>query len=243
VLINKAMAEKFWPGKDPIGRKLWPSYDASRQLEVIGIVGNIRSFGLASNVRCEVYRSIEQSPWDAMTVVIRTKNNDPRKIMPVARQILASIDPALPVSNVQTLEDVVSASVSQPRLMSALSGLFGALAGLLSMVGIYSVMAYNVRRQRREFGVRIALGAGRDDISNMVIRRGLQLVLLGTIIGSLGAWIFAGLLKSMLMDVKPTDPLIFAGTVFVVILVGLLASYLPARAAARIDPMITLKDE
>jgi putative ABC transport system permease protein len=242
-LINKAMAEKFWPGLDPIGRKLWPSYDTSLQYEVIGVVGNIRSFGLASDMRCEVYRNIEQRLQDAMTVVMRTKNRDPRKIMPIARQVLASIDPGLPASQIQTLDEVVSASVSYPRLMSALSGLFGMLAGLLSMVGIYSVMAYNVRRQRREFGVRIALGAGRGDIRNMVVRRGLQLVLLGTIIGGFGAWFFTDLLKSMLIDVKPTDPLSFAGTVVVVILVGLLASYLPARSASRVDPMIALRIE
>ncbi len=243
VLINKAMAEKFWPGKDPIGRKFGQGTDVKQWFEVVGVVGNIRSAGLAQNSLYEFYRNIEQSSFGAMTVVIRTKGADPKAVIPVARQIVNSIDPALPLTQIQNLDQVVADSVGQPRLLSALTGLFGGLAGLLGMVGIYSVMAYNVRRQRREFGVRIALGADRAMVSKLVLRRGAVLSLVGVAVGAFGAWSVTGLLQNLLNDVKSTDSVVFAGTAVMVLVVGLLASYLPARNAARVDPMIVLRTE
>jgi putative ABC transport system permease protein len=243
VLINKAMAEKFWPDKDPIGRKFGQGNDVTQWFEVVGVLADIRTAGLARGSLYEFYRNIEQSSFGGMTVVIRTKGADPRAIVPVARQIVNAIDPALPITAVQTLEQVVADSVGQPRLMSALTALFGGLAGLLAMVGIYSVMAYNVRRQRREFGVRIALGANGADVSKLVIGRGLILTVLGVTIGAGGAWFLTRLVETMLNDVKPTDPAVFIGTAFTVLVVGLLASYLPARSAARVDPMIVLRAE
>src|SRR5206468_2394617 len=127
--------------------------------------------------------------FSSMTVVIRTAAEDPTSIMPTARQIVASIDPALPVSAVQTMEQVVTESVGQPRLMSALTVLFGGLAGVLAMVGVYGVMAYNVRRQRREFGIRLALGADRARVRNLVVGRGLVLAGIGVGVGAAGAWL------------------------------------------------------
>ncbi len=243
VLINKAMADKFWPDKDPIGRKFGQGKDLTQWYEVVGVVGNMRSAGFERNSLYEFYRNIEQSSFGAMTVVIRTKGADPKAVTSVARQIVNSIDPALPLTQIQTFEQVVGDSVGQPRLMSALTGLFGGLAGLLAMVGIYSVMAYNVRRQRREFGVRIALGADRPAISKLVLGRGMVLSVIGVAIGAFGAWSATGLLQSLLNDVKPTDPIIFVGTAVMVLVVGMLASYLPARSAARVDPMIVLRTE
>lgn len=152
------------------------------------------------------------------------------------------IDPALPIARVQTLEQVVAGSIGQPRLMSALTGLFGGLAGLLAMVGVYGVMAYNVRRQRREFGIRLALGAAQRDVRALVVGRGLILGIAGVAVGAFGAWLLTGLLRTLLHDVKPTDPAIFAGMAAAVLVVTTLASYLPARAAGRVDPMVVLRD-
>jgi predicted permease len=242
VLINQAMAAKFWPGKDPIGKRFGTGADTSGWHEVVGVVGDVRSFGLARNTPFEFYRTIEQSAFASMTVVIRTTADDPTSIVPTARQIVASIDPALPISQVQTMEKVVTESVGQPRLMSALTVLFGGLAGLLAMVGVYGVMAYNVRRQRREFGIRIALGADQARVRNLVVGRGLVLALSGVALGALGAWLLTGLLRTMLNDVKPTDAAVFAGTAVAVVLVAVVASYLPARSAGRVDPMIVLRD-
>ncbi len=242
VLVNQAMADRFWPGKDPLGKRFGQGSDLSMWYIVVGVVGNVRSEGLARTTPFEFYRTIEESPAPAMTVVIRTRGEDPTAVIPTARQMVASIDPALPLANVQTMEHVVAESVGQPRLMSALTALFGGLAGLLAMVGVYGVMAYNVRRQRRDFGIRLALGADRARVRNLVVGRGLTLAFAGVTIGAVGAWLLTGLLKTMLNDVKPTDLTVFAATAAAVLVVVLVASYLPARAAGRVDPMVVLRD-
>jgi putative ABC transport system permease protein len=242
VLINQAMADKFWPGKDPIGKRFGQGTDPSKWYEVVGVVGNVRSYGLARVTPFEFYQSVEENPVSSMTVVLRTRADDPTTIVPTARQILGSIDPAMPIANVQTLEHVVSESVGQPRLMSALTVLFGGMAGVLAMVGVYGVMAYNVRRQRREFGIRLALGADQATVRNLVIGRGLLLAVAGVAAGAVGAWLLTGVLKTMLNDVKPTDVTVFLGTAASVLLVAVLASYFPARAAGRVDPMVVLRD-
>jgi ABC-type antimicrobial peptide transport system permease subunit len=140
------------------------------------------------------------------------------------------------------MEQVVAQSVGQPRLISALTTLFGSLAGLLAMVGVYGVMAYNVRRQRKDFGIRLALGADDGRVKKLVVGRGLTLAVAGVLLGFAGAWALTRVLTTMLNDVKPTDPTIFAGTAVAVLIVAAVACYLPARAAARVDPLIVLRD-
>ena len=242
VLINHAMAEKFWPGSDPIGKRFGQDPDRSRWYEVVGVLSDVRSLGLARNTPYEFYQSIEESSFNAMTVVIRTRADDPLTIVPTARQVVASVDSTLPISQVQTMEHVVGESVGQPRLMSSLTVLFGGLAGLLAVVGVYGVMAYNVRRQRREFGIRLALGADQARVRNLVVGRGLMLAVAGVVLGTVGAWLLTGLLKTMLNDVKPTDAAVFVSTAVAVLVVAVLASYLPARSAGRVDPMVVLRD-
>ncbi len=242
VLVNQVMADKFWPGQDPIGKRFGQGNDRTRWYEVVGVIGSIRSLGLTRSSPFEFYRTIDQASFGSMTVVIRTRAGDPTTIIPAVRQIVASIDPSLPITQVQTLESVVAGSVGQPRLMSALTALFGVLAGLLAMIGVYGVMAYNVRRQRREFGIRLALGAGESSVRNLVIARGLLLAAIGVAIGAVGAWLLGGVVAALLNDVTPTDPAVFAGTTVAVLVVATLASYLPARSAARVDPMVVLRD-
>jgi predicted permease len=242
VLINQAMADKFWPGQDPIGKRFGQGSDRANWYEVVGVIGSIRSLGLTRNSPYEFYRTIDQSSFGSMTVVIRTRGGDPIAAVPAARQIVASIDPSLPITQVQTMEAVVAGSVGQPRLMSALTAVFGVLAGLLAMIGVYGVMSYNVRRQRREFGIRLALGAGASSVRNLVVGRGLVLASAGIAIGAAGAWLLGGIVASLLNDVKPTDPSVFAGTTVAILVVATLASYLPARTASRVDPMVVLRD-
>ena len=241
-LINKSMAEKFWPGEDAIGRRFGSGTDRARWFEVVGIVGDIRSFGLARATPYEFYRTIEQQSAASQTVVIRATIDDPSSLIPTARQIVRSLDPALPVTGVQTMEEVVAASVGQQRLVSAMAAVFALLAALLAMVGVFGVMTYNVRRQRREIGIRLALGADRSDVRTLVIVRGLKLAVLGSLAGALGAFLLTGTLQTMLNDVTPKDPLVFAGTALAVIVAALLASYLPALSAGKTDPMIVLRD-
>jgi predicted permease len=243
VLINRAMAEKFWPGQDPIGHRFGQGSDRTQWYQVVGVIGNVRSYGLSRDVPYEFYRTLEQASFGSMTIVARTRNADPKTVVSTARQIVTSIDPGLPLTNVQTMEDVVAASVGQPRLISALTALFAGLAGLLALVGVYGVMAYTVRRQRREFGIRLALGAAQSKLRHLVVIRGLVLASAGVLIGALGAWVLTGVLQTMLNDVKPTDPLVFVGTAGAMLVVALAASYLPARAAGRVDPMIVLRTE
>jgi len=242
VLVNSAMAEKFWPGQDPVGKRFGPGNDRSTWYEVVGVIGNMRSMGLARTSPYEFYRTLDQNTFNPMTIVIRTLADDPTAVMPAARQIIRAMDPMLPITQTQTMETVVANSVGQPRLMSALTGLFGVLAGLLAMIGVYGVMAYDVRRQRREFGIRLALGADARRVRNLVVGRGLALATIGAAIGAFGAWLLSGLLSALLNDVKPTDLWVFAGTALAVLIVATLASYLPARAAARVDPMVVLRD-
>ncbi len=242
VLINQAMAKKFWPDQNAIGKRFGQDNDRAAWYEVVGVVGDVLSVGLAANTPYEFYRQIDQSSYNGMTVVLRTTSDDPTSVIPAVRQIVRSMDPSLPITQIQTMETVVANSIGQPRLMSALTALFGGLAGLLAMIGIYGVMAYDVRRQRREFGIRVALGADAPRVRNLVVGRGLILAAIGIAIGAAGAWALGGVLRTLLNDVTPTDPRVFGATTAAVLTVAFLASYFPARTASRVDPMIVLRD-
>lgn len=242
VLINRTMAEKFWPGEDAIGKRFGQGTDRSQWWEVVGIVGDTKSFGLAAQQPHEFYRSIEQSMFPAQTVVLRATTDDPAGLVPTAKEIVRSLDPALPVTGVQTMEEVVTASVGQQRLISAMAAVFALLAALLAMVGVFGVMTYNVRRQRKELGIRLALGADSGVVRRLIVIRGLKLAALGCALGALGAYLLTGTLQTMLDDVTPRDPVVFAGTMAAILMAAFLASWLPARSAGRTDPMIVLRD-
>jgi predicted permease len=243
VLINQAMADKFWPDEDPIGKRFGQGRDLKTYYNVVGVIGNIRSFGLAVKSPYEFYRTTDQVPYDAMTVVLRSSGVEPSSLIPSARAIVAGLDPNLPVTGVQTMEEVVSASVGQPRLLSALSGLFGALAGLLAMVGIYGVTSYNVRRQRREYGIRLALGADPGAVRRLIVRRGAAVAAIGIAVGAVFGLLLTRVLASMLNDVKPTDPAVFLGNAAMVLVVSMVACYIPARWAGRVDPAMVLRND
>ena len=242
VLVNKTMAEKFWPGQDPIGKRFGQGTDRSQWFEVVGVVGDIKSLGLARQTPYEFYRTIEQQTVNAQTIVLRASTSHPSSLIPTAKEIVRSLDPALPVTGVQLMEDVVAKSVGQQRLISAMAAVFAILAALLAMVGVFGVMTYNVRRQRRELGIRLALGAEGGAVRRLIIARGLKLAALGSAAGALAAYLLTGTLSAMLNDVAPRDPMVFAGTVAAVLTAALLASWLPARSAGRTDPMIVLRD-
>jgi predicted permease len=243
VLINQTMADKFWPGEDPIGKHFGQGRDLKTYYTVVGVIGNIRSFGLALKIPYEFYRTTDQVPVSSMTVVLRSSGVDPAALIPSARAIVSSIDPNLPLTNVQTMQEVVAASVGQPRLLSALSGVFGALAGLLAMVGVYGVTSYNVRRQRREYGIRLALGADPAAVRRLIVRRGAMVAASGIAIGAVAGVFLTRLIESMLNDVKPTDPSVFLGNAAIVLLVAMAACYVPARWAGRVDPALVLRND
>lgn len=242
VVINQAMAEKFWPGQEALGKRFGQGSDLTKWYEVVGVIRNVRSFGLAAAAPFEFYQTLEQAPYRTMTVVLHAASGEPERLIPAARQIVASLDPTIPITAVQTMDAVVAASVGQPRFLTALSSLFGGVAGLLAMVGVYGVMAYNVRRQRQEFGIRIALGASERDVLRTVLGRGFRLAAIGVTLGLIGAFALTRLLESMLNDVKPTDPGVFGLITATVLAVTSLASFIPARQASRVDPIVVLRD-
>lgn len=241
VLVNKAMADKFWPGEDPIGKRFGQGSDVSKYYLIVGVIGNVRGIGLAQSVPYEFYRSIDQAPPPSMTAVIRTAGVDPAAIIPSARQIVSNLDPNVPVTAVQTMDEVVSASVGQPRLLSALSSLFGGLAGVLAIVGIYGVTSYNVRRQRREFGIRLALGADARAVRRLIVRRGAVVSIVGIALGTGAGLLLTRVLQSMLNDVSPADPSVYVANAALVLLVSMAACYIPARWAGRVDPAVVLR--
>jgi predicted permease len=243
VLVNQAMADKFWPGEDPIGRRFGQGGDPKNYYTVVGVIGTTRSFGLAAKSPYEFYQTTDQVAVGGVSVVLRSTGVDPASLIPSARSLVSSIDPTLPVTAVQTMEEVVSASVGQPRLLSALSGLFGALAGLLAMVGVYGVTAYNVRRQRREYGIRLALGADPSAVRRLILGRGALMAAAGIAIGCAAGLLLTRAMGSMLNDVKPTDPAVFAANAALVLVVSMAACYLPARWAGRVDPAVVLRNE
>jgi putative ABC transport system permease protein len=242
-ILSERTAEKFWPGQNPIGRRFFRGSGTDAPVEVIGVARDVRTYGLARTSPYLMYISINQESFRAMTVVLRSQSADPTTVIPGARKIVASIDPLLPMARVQTMTDVVGRSVTQPRLLSWLSGLFGGLAGVLAMVGVYGVMAYTVRRSRREFGIRLALGADPAAVRRLVVRRGLLLGTLGVALGAAGALLLTRTLQALLDDVKPTDPPVFLGTALALLLVSVAAGFVPALQASRTDPNVVLRTE
>ena len=242
VLVNRTMAEKFWPGESAIGKRFGQGTDRKQWWEVVGVIGDTRSYGLTRRSPYEFHRSLEQNGRSAQTVVLRVASDDPASIIPAAKEVVRALDPALPVNRVQTMEEVVGASVGQQRLVSAMASLFALLAALLAMVGVFGVMTYNVRRQRRELGIRLALGAETSAVRRLVMQRGLKLALIGSAVGAFAAWLLGGTLQTMLDDVQPQDPMVFALAAGAILTAALLASWLPARSAGKTDPMIALRD-
>jgi putative ABC transport system permease protein len=242
-IITKGTAEKFWPGQNPIGRHVADAVATAPipWITIVGVVDDARTFGLSEKVPYQMYLPADQAPNAAMTVVLRVAADDPGVVMPAVRGVVSSVNPTLPVAKVQTLKSVVSQSVSQPRLISLLTAVFGTLAGVLAAVGVYGVMAYNVRRDRRQFGIRLALGADPARVRRAIVARGLALGGLGVVIGGLGAYWLTGLLRSMLSDVKPNDPWIFGGTAVSLLIVSVAACAWPALQAGRTDPMVALR--
>jgi predicted permease len=245
-IISERTAEKFWPGESPLGRRFSRGGQFGGDntvLEVVGVARDVRTYGLQAASPYLMYLPAEQEPFGAMTIVIRTAANDPSSVMPAVRQIVQSMDPLLPVARVQTMAQVVAQSVNQPRLIAALTTLFGGLAGLLAVVGVYGVMAYNVRRERREFGIRLALGADPRRVRRLVVRRGIVLGGIGVALGAGGALLLTRTIQAVLAEVQPTDPMVFALSGAGLMLAAVLAGYIPALQASRTPPIVALRSE
>ena len=226
------LARRFFPGQDPVGRKLLMGVvppDKPAQLPIAGVVGDVRGVALDAGVEPEIYFSFYPQ---SATVLARVKV-DPLSLAAVARRELGALDPALPVSRVGTLEEMLDASLARRRFAANALGLFSAIALALSAVGIYGLIAYNVSRRAREIGLRAALGARQADILRMVLGEGLALAGAGLVLGLAGALALTGVMRGMLAGVSATDPATLGGAAFALLVVALIASYAPARRASR----------
>ncbi|HEX5474290.1 MAG TPA: ABC transporter permease [Vicinamibacterales bacterium] len=240
VVINQAMAERFWPGADPIGRRLVSVYHPARPLEVIGVVGNVKDFALDEDSPAEMY-----SPygwWNTMNLVLRG-GLDAAGLAAAVRREVATIDPEVPVYGLTTMSGLVAHSLGRQRFELWLFGLFAAMGVALAAIGLYGVLAFSVGSRTHEIGVRLALGAERGRVLRLVIGQGLTLVLLGLAIGTAGSMALTRVMAVLLYRVSPADPLTFAAVSAVLLLVGAAASAVPAIRATQVDPVVALRSD
>jgi putative ABC transport system permease protein len=242
-IINRTMADKFWPHQDPIGKHFAHNDPHPKWFTVVGVVGDVLQYGLDQTATApEAYFPEYQDESSYLAVLVRTAGR-PLDQLPTVRRVIHELDPQLPVANPRELEEVVTGSSSQQRFLALLLGLFAGLALLLAAVGIYGVIAYSVAQRTHELGIRIALGAGGRDLLRMVVGEGLRMALAGVIVGLAGAWGLTRFIASLLYGVRPSDPVTFAAVPAVLILVAVLACFIPALRATKVDPMVALRYE
>jgi putative ABC transport system permease protein len=244
-VINAAMARRFWPGEDAVGKRLGLGSPRFPIMTVVGIVADIKHFSMRENPEPEMYVPYTQKPWPSMRTMqfaLRTKA-DPSSIATSVSDTIHSLDPGLPVAKVAPLQAFVDDSMTQPRFAVLLLSSFAALALLLATIGMFAVISYSVAQRTQEIGIRIALGAAHHDVFAIVLAQGARLVGLGISIGLVAAFALTRLMTSFLFGVRPTDPLTFAAVSLLLVGVTLLACYLPARRATRVDPLVALRYE
>jgi len=242
-LISDSLARQSWPGQDPIGHTLeFGNMDGDvRLLTVVGTVGDVHEYGLDAPPRPTVYVNLLQRPFPAVTVTMLTDAN-PQLVTAAARGILQDLNPQIPPT-FRTLSQIYSASLGSRRFNLILVGFFGMVALLLATTGVFGVMAYSVSRRTREIGVRVALGARSRDVLTMILGQGLRTILIGIAIGFAGSLAITRTLQSLLFGVTATDPVTFAAVILLLLTTALLACYIPARRAAKVDPIVALRYE
>jgi putative ABC transport system permease protein len=244
VIVNQALARRYWPGEEALGKRITKGDPQKnpRWITIVGIVGDVKHRGLDVEARPEFYFHQPQYPDRSMILAVRTVA-DPRSMASTVRQEVRRVDKELSVANVRTVQKVISDSVAPRRLSTVLLGIFAGVALALASVGIYGVLSYLVTQRKHEIGVRMALGAERKDLLKLVVGQGLRLAILGVGIGLAASLLLTRFLESMLFGVRSTDPLTFVLVPLVLMSVALLASYIPARRATKVDPMVALRYE
>ncbi|HZR56091.1 MAG TPA: ABC transporter permease [Terriglobales bacterium] len=243
ILISQSMAKRIWPGENPIGKRLTLTFAPEKSREVVGVVGDVKQDGLdVTEPIATLYVPIAQSPLSHMSLVMRT-SSQPATLVSAIANAVHEVDREQPVLDVITMDDILADSLSPQRFNMLLLATFSGLALLLAAIGIYSVLAYSVRRRVREIGVRMAMGAQRGDILRMILGQGTRLALIGAAIGTIAAFGLTRLMTSQLFGVAPTDPITFLSVTTLIVLVALVACYIPARRATKVDPMVALRYE
>ena len=242
-IINEKMAREYFNSANPIGKRIrvLPS-DSGPWRTVVGVVSDVRSASLEMKVRPQVYLPYAQVPWDSMTLVVKTEG-DPVAFEPAVRSAVNALDPSLPIAKVRTMKQVVSEATRGRRFNMALLVSFAGTALFLTVIGVYGVVSYLVIRQQREIAIRLAVGAGRDDVMRLVLRKGMKPVCIGGLVGIGGSFVAGRLIASQLYGVSAYDPATLVSIITLLGSISLLACSLPARRAARVDPMVALRYE
>lgn len=247
VIVNERFANKFFPGRNVIGKRIKPGFAADnsgeKMREIVGVVGNVKHLSLKNEDSPEMYLPRTQIPFDIMSIVIRTNVSNPNTLTSAVRKELAEIDAAIPLRSVRVFDEYISRSLARPRFNALLLSVFAGTALILTAIGIYGVMAYSVSQRTNEIGIRMALGAAHSAIFRLVVGQAMTLVAMSVGVGLIGAFAATRLLNSLLFGVGAWDPLTFALIVLLVSGVAFIAAWLPARRAARVDPVIALRAE
>jgi predicted permease len=248
-VINETAARRYWANDDPIGKSIrYYPRETSPTIQIVGVVGDVRSAGAQRPAPPSVYVPFAQAPrapyyeGRMMTFVLRTAA-EPSAIVSSARAAVASVDAGLPLANVRSMEEVVADTANQPRFTAIVMTFFASVAFVLAAVGLYGILAYSVQQRTREIGVRVALGAGRREIFRLIVGNGMGLALLGILVGIPAALMATRLMIGVLTGVTSTDPLTYVAVVTLLAASAFLASYLPARRATRVDPLVALRTE
>jgi putative ABC transport system permease protein len=247
VIISDMFARQYFPNEDPIGKRIKPGISTiededSPMREIVGVVGDVRNRSLNLESKPAYYVPQTQVPLSQMVVVIKTVG-EPHSLISAATKEVAAMDQDLPVFAVKSMDEYLSASVAAPRFSTTLLSIFAAVALVLTVVGLYGVMSYSVAQRTNEIGIRLALGAQSRDVLLMVVKQGSRLILLGLVIGLAGAYALTRLIESLLFGVTAKDPFTFAAVAVLLAIVALLACYVPAWRATKVDPMEALRCE
>jgi putative ABC transport system permease protein len=245
MIIDETFARRFFPGEDPLGKRIDEDGSRTRHsfFEVVGVVGSVKHASLSADARPAMYVSYEQSGWLSMTLTVRTAAGDPANLAAAVRREVSAVDKDQPVTKISTMGETFARAVAPQRFNMLLLGIFAAVAMILATVGIYGVISYTVSQRSREMGIRIALGASRRDILKLVVGQAMLMALVGVVVGLAGALALTRLMSGLLYGVSATDPSIFVSISLLLAAVALLASYLPARRAMKVDPIIALHYE
>jgi putative ABC transport system permease protein len=243
-LINETLQRRFFPGEDPIGKRL-NTGNEQRPIwnEIVGVVGDVKYNGLADEIQPAFYQPLAQAQSSGIYLSLKSGVADPLSLTAAVRNVVKSVDNEVPLALISTMEQRLAVATAQPRFRATLIALFASLALILACVGIYGVISYSVAQRTHEIGIRVALGAEARDVLRLVIGHGIRLVLTGVMLGLSGAVALTGLLKTLLFGVSTIDPLTFAGVALLLTAFALLACWIPARRATKVDPMVALRCE
>src|SRR2546425_2252219 len=246
IIIDEEFAKRHWPHQNPLGQRVripWGEREKQPIVTIVGVVGRVKENRLSDQGgMVQAYFPIYQQTLRNMAVVVKT-TTEPGAMVTTMRQQVSQLDPALPIFGIQTMREIRNNNVAPERLNLGLLGGFAALALILAIIGLYGLLAFTVTQRQREIGIRMALGAQRFDVLNLVVGQGMRLILAGVVIGLLGSFALTRVLASVLFKVEPTDPLTFVTVTFSLCVVALLACYIPARRATKVDPMVALRYE